>query len=364
MNRYLGMLFALGVAAAFAGLAVTLAVAAVRQFGARRVAMWLGSAAGVFVLVVALLGALWLTSSREVVVDGHTTVQTQPMYREVPADSVASAGGGNAWAPEVNETFNADIYPSPEHAARALARWAAAQLQDPSVVDVTTAEPRVDAGTVAAFAEALRGELSGATVRVEGDPPRQPGDAPPRVQLVLVSQAQRPTPPAAWGEGEAQHSGTLHATMSTTDRRDEAAAAFIDKPWVAEPSAFLSGNPARRWVIGRSPRFADSEAEALAMAQAAARTELLSRVAADTREATAAAVVRIDEFVADRFVQRLSRRYGHVWRAAVLVDASSDVLASLERSVKEAQVAEAEARAHERRSWAGNVVSIAGLVGV
>ena len=93
---------------------------------------------------------------------------------------------------------------------------------------------------------------------------------------------------------------------------------FIEKPWVADPEQYMSRKPSGRYAIGFSSRLETSEQEARKSALKDVNVQLArssSRTFADNYD--------MEQNVLDRFVQKLKKPYGNVWREAVLLDLNS-----------------------------------------
>jgi hypothetical protein len=129
-----------------------------------------------------------------------------------------------------------------------------------------------------------------------------------------------------------------------------AAARFVEKPWADDWTLFRNSNPKKGFLRAEAQRLETTEAGALALARQAAIEQLVPLVK-ETMNARAARsrgrIAKVDEawvrnrvrstlernydnlFIPDQFVQRISRPYGDVWAASLLVDASQKKLEML-----------------------------------
>ena len=117
--------------------------------------------------------------------------------------------------------------------------------------------------------------------------------------------------------------GTSGQLICLVKREDPSASTellskFIEKPWVADPEQYMSRKPSGRYAIGFSSRLETSEQEARKSALKDVNVQLArssSRTFADNYD--------MEQNVLDRFVQKLKKPYGNVWREAVLLDLNS-----------------------------------------
>ena len=108
-----------------------------------------------------------------------------------------------------------------------------------------------------------------------------------------------------------------------------------DALWSHDPAAFLNAAPARRWIIGRStgPCLSPEEATAQAFRDAAEQivAPLPSGAERDWLRPQIESNLRNGRVPFDRSVARVQRPYAELWRATVLIDASTDRITALER---------------------------------
>ena len=305
-------------------------------------------------------------------------VTSPPAVQIIPAPQT-----NDVWLPTVDKTFEADVYPSPRAAAKALARKLTPLLgkvtpdgQPPSIIQISGQELQLpDADQIVAdVAAVLRSKFEKARVMTESV---TPASAIQNVEIdgvsIRIDLPNRTTRHGtAWDPGFQELTGPLRANIRgraagplTCDVR------FIDKPWVDDYATFISTRPAGQWLRAQSSEFASSQHEAEEQAVRAA-AETLSQHAWDTvrqrfgvsgdgpeaRQQVIDALVaamRSGEFVVDKFAQRLSKSYGDVWREAILLDVSPDRVNAF------AQPFAGGVRA-SWWSYVGSWASIAGLV--
>ena len=243
-----------------------------------------------------------------------------------------------AWLPQVDREFEANIYPSLELAAVGLIRRAEATLGDS--IKQKSAEPERAAkihvfssssNLVSTSGEAdlslavekvvshLRGSFPTATIQatpsfaLSSAQDTRNVQADLGVELVLTEFSENAAP---WDRTARQSSGVLQLRLIDGQGESNYVGRFVGKQWVESLTAFESKYHGRHWIVARSPRFANTEFEARRQALQSAKATLL---AAGFDESIARAA-ETGELVVDRFNQRLSRSYGDVWREAVLLD--------------------------------------------
>ena len=239
--------------------------------------------------------------------------------------------------PEPNP-FIPDVHPSREEAARAAAAgWARTESRrwerPPRRVRVMCDDPAL----FVPVHEGLRARV--------GDVGVEPCDG------ALCAG----TPPASEAWLYVSHAGTAVTVRAKGWSDAVAAAAFVDKPWVANYAGFITRTPGR-WIVARSDpgRPAGSAGEAASLARRAALGDVVSRVTARMPDPGRFDRNRIDRLVEsrlvsdrlvhDRFPQKFERPYGSLYQEAVLIDASDAKMDSLARDVRRALEAERRAR--------------------
>ena len=321
--------------------------------------------AAIAIVVLLSLGSLFVAvvapSSR--IVHGISTyppprnnaraVPIRPVPPEA-VEAILTPKASDVWLPTVDKTFQADVYPSPRAAAKALARKLSPLLskltpdgQPPSIIQISGQGLQLpDADQIVAdVAEVLRSSFETARVMTESVTPASPIERVETdavsIRIDLPNRTMRHG--TAWDPGFQELAGPLRAKVRgraagqlTCDVR------FIDKPWVDDYATFISTRPAGQWLKAQSNEFAISQHEAQEQAFRAA-AEMLSQHAWDTvhqrfgvggdgpaaKQQVIDALVsamRSGEFIVDKFAQRLSRSYGDVWREAILLDVSPNRL--------------------------------------
>ncbi|MEM8783987.1 MAG: hypothetical protein AAGE65_14185 [Planctomycetota bacterium] len=269
----------------------------------------------------------------------------------------------DVWHTAASRGFEADVYPSLDAGSQALARQAAdwiAQLeQEPGSVLVD--------GVVS-------------------------GDAAVRAARSALSEIMPALHPAASRADDGEESDvaerwTLRVRVAHPDREGgpkrlvwesdappwEGSVAVRDRPWVDDPNWSGNAQLGTPTVVGYSDGlFADpAEAETSAIASAAKRMHqtLPKRIvgAPHTTEpqrqhAAVEGVIHGHELIRDRFVQRIDRPYGRLYRAAVLVDAGSEARRSIHAAVEQVGRDTAEAAQAQQHRRFSQAVSIGVLV--
>ena len=254
---------------------------------------------------------------------------------------------------------NADVYPSLERAAKALAERLENDVA--SLVENQERKPKafnvrgdVGAHVTGAVGWGLETIAPKTPVHYDG----RPKPTHPDCCVVNVELKHKPT-------ADSLVEGTLTLTASGAGGRKVVhSARVVDKPWADNASDFASRYASKGYVAGWSYEPCSSAHEALYQARRAAATELYTSHMAFISARLGAldrgegeAVLRNIEFhvhraVADQFVQQAKPVYGGVWRAGVLVPAAQqqDVVFSAVSMVEK-----------DRRRSAGTLLSVAAL---
>ena len=309
-----------------------------------------------------------------------------PMHPD-DVEAILAPPPSEAWQPTVDKTFEADVYPSPRAAAKALARKLAPLLsqvtpddQTPSIIQLSGRDLlQSDPGLIVAdVAEVLRQEIESAQVLIESATPTSSIErVDPDAVSIRIDLPDRTTRHGtSWDPSFQELAGAIRAQLRGAGAGQLSCdVRFIDKPWVHDYATFISTRPNGQWLKAESLQLAGSQHEAEQSAIAAA-AELLSQTAWDavrqetrphavmvqSRQQIAAALrpaLRRGEFIVDRFAQRLSKSYGDFWREAILLDASPAKLQAFARQHAGAVRLE---HAVLRTSLWGRGFSIAGLV--
>lgn len=376
----------------FIGVAVLVLVAVVvlawKTIQARRVSVtalrsgwlplaWLGIAGVVgFVLLTTLIRPRLTRDPQPL-----QPVSVQAVTMEVPQH--ATDDDGEVWRDVVDEEFDSDIYPSPTVAARALAHQIAPMVKfrvlpkDTSPTAITIV-PQSGLPKEGDFSVELASRL-----QTQFEVPATIGEAPGTPpaegsgQVIVTLTCPRKTTHASspWNPQQPEVSGSLKATVSGEAGDVEVMSQFIDKPWVAQFDQFVSANPERNLLLARSARFSTSAESAFVLAEergadsitrmlmplvGQSRITLIPDIEVHTRN-TVRWLIHSGVFVQDRFVQRLKRPYGDVYRAAVLFEVEPHQLETLKGEIYTIS------RSHQREqhasvSFMGGAIAIFGVV--
>ncbi len=349
-------------------LLVLLVVVTVRLVKSGRAWPWvIGAVAAVASVAILALGlyTVGMPQSNTVVLksvrhypDGAGSARSTAVSRR------ASPGvGEGTWLPSSEHEFEADIYPSMESAAIALAERLVPSLEDivpggvrfpPTDVDGNVPD-HVLAAAHRAFQNAARASDRG---RNASAPTFR---HPVRLSIKTVDV------------------GHLEATLAGSVRNVTRHARFVEKPWVEDLAAFRTEaeNTGRSFLVACSPGLwgtrREAEEQALRAAAAGLQLDLGRRIQRHARRmpdpnwlrgeiesALRGAYSLADgrntvSLVADQFTQRFHRPYGEVWRAAVLIDKPPEVLEPLAVDL-------AHRLATQQNAWVRTTLSIAGLV--
>jgi len=345
-------------------------------------------AVGVVLLVMFGLPAV-LFVARAVIAHSHGQ-DPSPAYQA----PLPSAQATTSWFEAMDRTFaESELHPSASAAARALAWRLADRLSDVfsktckpkqiRVVDDPAATELLDV-----FIEALRQQELGPLIVRCSDDELQTNyagcDAAIRIEQVT---------PSTQGSAGAPESGRLEVAawvsgwrVGPSKVRLRIAASFVDKRWVDDFAAFVSAEPHREWLVAYSSKVTDSRQDAHQQALHAAGVKLrpyvrdylrghssrqMQRLADcpdDVLDAQIETVLRSgpSDLIGDRFVQRVHRPYGGVWREALLIHASAERIASMgveaSNRLEARQIYVVAQAGSERVWWMRMVLSIAGLI--
>jgi len=371
----------------------------------RRAKLWLLGAAGVVALLGTLLFGLFFVApskrekdhSRRVAVEytrhaDHRSRQVTVQIDDGPAPPTAGRavqkgaryGRSSADAAQAEQwdAFLADVYPSAESAACALARemidqvWAAGAAPAGAMVYLVN-DKDTDRQALLRVAERIRAR-TGAKASVVG-----PATSAPQDGILLSVKVY------------AQPGGDCMVEVTRVgpdDKRDSRSARFVHTPWAADFARFAA-QAGQAYVLADTPSPATSAAEAqqAALADAAQQLsrllyqpvhEALRRHPAARRRGALIMTVPPSDMLADMALQRLrggaairdsfsqtfDRPYGKLHRRRLLVDASPRALDDLARPIAQELWADtavaAEAESAQQRTMWGLAVSIAALLGL
>lgn len=256
------------------------------------------------------------------------------------------------WRDIVHEQFEADIYPSSQIAATALARQIEPHIQfnvlpkftSPSSIQIVTRTGLPDEHESAVrLAARLQTEFESPTAVTVGESSvsREPG-------RVLITLTMEPNTYRSKGDGQIEQARSLKATIDGELKTVAVMTRFIEKPWVAHFDEFVSARPDSTFLLARTPQFVTSPQAVLVAADERAVDAVVQLVMTPDRNrstgeirAGASILVRNQVrwminsglLVKDRFVQKLKRPYGEVWRGAALLEITPTQLQSLRTDV-------------------------------
>lgn len=256
---------------------------------------------------------------------------------------------GAAWDPDITRRFLADKYPSAPSAATGLTHHLVRTWKEQTGSNAIPARVKVcgfsATGVLAAIDAAVREEWPGVPVEISPQTSEPvtaervattlPAGDEAVAQATVVLEAQVLAtvsddlgPPVRWG--------SLQVVLNPATHRLSAVGEWSDKPWLDDLPAYRSKLAASGerldLLVGYSQGLAATPVEAHRGAVASAaqllRTELARRVPGAVVPDAAALEVYAQRGLRDEFVQLLRRPYGDVYRAAVLVSVSPDMLAT------------------------------------
>lgn len=273
---------------------------------------------------------------------------------------------GLAWMPEVDEQFEADVFPSKQYAVRNLVRQIIPHFDDalpegtePKVVQLTSGTPVDTADLRRMFDTAtqhLQEEFVEAQILFDPSDHRAIVPQAPRIEggvalhLTLSSdeaplnENSRETPAHA-NLFAAQRMTTLRASLEAgTGKTFAASVMILEKPWVDQYDQFWSRRKGR-YIVARSDTFAET-AEAAHQQAMSRAVDLLTPAmftALNQLERRRGFVLSSESDVrdvlrshlesgvldTDRFSQRLQAPYGVLWREAILFRVDSAALSVL-----------------------------------
>lgn len=294
-----------------------------------------------------------------------------------------------AWQPEIDEQFEADIYPSAELASQALIReWSghfgkllAKGTEKPKFFrlvcglrDLKIDELRL----LEAMDEKVQALFPEASTLVTTNAKSQDGDDLKDGEILIklsVSRTVRRKRQAASEEEGTENfdfSGLLSAAFSGQDWQFSVSAPFIEKPWLTATSEFLSLRHGTTYLVLRSNQLASTRDEASRDVLGIAANHLGHLI--DPREdqglPRAASQIMLEQletgkYIADRFVQSLKRPYGQVYREALLIDiGNTNLLDMIQVTVNEVRHNTLESqrqRARQSSGWVGIIVVVGTL---
>jgi hypothetical protein len=318
--------------------------------------------------VLLLLGLFFVSVTRTRVAVREHDIITQARLG-LPSAPVPSP----IWLPDVEDQFQADVYPSIRSAAEALGRELTSLLptvvaynQTPSVVQVCgRVEPKkIDPDVLNAIGDILGRENDAIEVMVETIVPDEPIERTnPKAVTIRVSLPRWGTRVTADdGEETVERSGALRAHVTGTAGQLARTVEFVEKPWVENFAGFRNRNPQRQFLLARSQDSCTTEAEAERQAMSSACQQVAQllnqirkrRAVRPTGFTVNPPDLHTGHFVSDRFVQSFDGAAGRIWRQALLIDTSQEKLNKL-ADIKLGQLWST------RMTWARMISSAIGL---
>jgi len=253
------------------------------------------------------------------------------------------------WQPleeDVSESLLADVYPSEASAIRALAH----HLSDVIVrVDADVENIHLSLPTEIPDTHVVHETLARAFPNAQVYEVEENNSTANKVDVRMLVFQDHPQRGSTRAQGHVQITVTgAHGPQTLSTR-------YIERPWVSDPTTFVTNRPGHTWIIGRSAKPALSENEARQAAQEDAVRQILPLIQHRTNPggpmipvpslpfvpgtqvlATPVSMIplvqqlRTQLPVTDRCVQKYQRPYGSVWTESVLVDVSDDWLLSVD----------------------------------
>jgi len=242
-----------------------------------------------------------------------------------------------AWMSTDLKAFDADVYPGLEQATAPLARQARVILESSRLLEINSdgggvVEPlevtiytnqlseAARGVVIKQFATELRKHFGKSSISIGSINTESNQLFGNLVALTISAKIDEPST-APWDRTiQVVSRGTIRCEAKTKMGQTEVNLKYEDKPWVESFGAFALARPNKQFIAGYSTSLALSENDA--------RREAMND-ASEKLKRSGFLHFRLNEPLAcDRFVQKLSRPYGNVWRAAVLFDLSSQPVAT------------------------------------
>jgi hypothetical protein len=285
---------------------------------------------------------------------------------EVTAVNIVPAPPG-PWQITDDLPFDADNYPTINSAARGLTKKLTkaikekypAETQIPHVIIGGSVDESVLSTVFATLIENLSLTLAEVQLHAGKKSPLEITDT----DTVIAASVDVTVVGSVGVSGSPPYStqdNTLQIKAQGPDFQFHYSVNYADKPWADNFAAFVSANPSQNWILAQSPQPASSPDEAASQAINNAASKLYQQIAKQGPPMPIPQIERElskDYLVSDRFVQKISRPYGDVWREALLVNAAPDNLQQLvyqHQTVRRAQA----------WSWVRHIGSALGLLAV
>ena len=278
------------------------------------------------------------------ILPGFTDVTILPAPGEIATVQLPSPP--TEWLSPDLKAFDADVYPGLVQAAAPLARQVRATLEanrllqnnstgdgfvEPQQIMIAAnlVAPEIRASVTKQFTEEIRQHFDKSSISTTESSPSGPfGNI---VVLRIYSQNEQRTD-APWII--AASNGSLQCEARTEIGQAIVTVKYDEKPWVESFGAFTTERPNKQFIAGYSTPLASSDLDA--------RREAMSDASEKLKQSGFNHFQLAESLACDRFVQKLSRPYGDVWRVALLFDLSSQPMATHAISTMNAQVADSQ----------------------
>lgn len=288
---------------------------------------------------IALLGALFVAGLLLLFL-GRVRTSQQAVTRVIDLNQQYSRHTGRpsrsmtSWDAVDTKQFRTNIFPSVESAAKDIAKQIPTILNEMhgNSSELTklklqaTVASTMPVKAVTSFQNELESLLPDVTFRLaeSTNQPKTDDDstsnskdvADPKILNIELNQKAVSSATAGWANNEESESGTLSCAIQSIQGSRSISVDYIEKPWIGQPDQFMNTYPSRTFVVGVSPTLAESPEAADQSA-----FESLQHINLETTVNGEPLPIAIHEsLIVDRFLQKLERPYGDVWRQAILLD--------------------------------------------
>jgi hypothetical protein len=342
-------------------LAILLVVLIVLLIKAPKVAAWLiGGLA-----CLAIIGGLFLPLSHRSVKNVETYYETAVADDTAPLEPAAMSP---VWSEGIDNTFDADVYPSKLAAVRALGARMREPLQEAVAyldgsAEIIVFQEEHDRSLITEFREAIRQALPEVTCSIAAGTRNIDFN-----EIAITLRFADPTPfmpqPPQSEQSNGRHTARHNVVANARTRDWEATARedFIEKPWVENFAAFASERPQEHYFVARSREACTSENEAKQQAMADAANQLGQKIGKTWHIPGGSEFLMVGSqevqqggFIVDQFVQSFDGSAGRIWRHALLIDASARKLEWLDTRMS-------RVAGSVRASWVRTIASALGVL--
>ncbi|MEP3480961.1 MAG: hypothetical protein ABJZ55_17065 [Fuerstiella sp.] len=300
------------------------------------------------------------TSSRQVT--DTKVLRSLPQEKLLPARETWLSGNATSWNAIDTKQFRTNIFPSVASAANDLAKQVPTILKEMHGTANKLTKLKLQATCTSTVPQKGQGEFQKELLKLLPDTTFTLAETPDKTKKNTDDDAQPATvkielnlktvssSPAAWNTDKNSENGTLSCVVHSIQGSRSISVDYIEKPWLEQLDQFSNAYPARGFAVGVSSTLCES-------AEAANQSAIQSLKAIETHTAIngiKAATPIDNSHVIDRFVQKLERPYGDVWREAVLVDYKSpqieriraNMVADMATKIRAEQTHESQGRFH------------------